>query len=107
VEICECLIARDLALPFACQTRAERVDAELLDLMVEAGCHQIFFGIESGDVDSLRKIRKKTPLDVIRGAVDMVKARGIRCTGFFMVGFPWENEHLIDKTVAFACELGL
>jgi len=107
VAICEGMLARGGPLPFACQTRADRVDAELLDLMKEAGCHQIFFGIESGDVGSLKLIRKKMELETIRTAVALVKARGIRCTGFFMVGFPWETEALIDTTVDFACELDL
>ncbi len=47
------------------------------------------------------------PLEKIRTAVNMVKARGIRCTGFFMVGFPWETEPLIRGTAEFATDLGL
>ncbi len=107
VEICTQIIERGLVVPFACQTRTDRVDPALLDLMKAAGCHQIFFGIESGDYDSLIKIRKKTALGAIVEAVGQVKARGIRCTGFFMVGFPWETEALIEKTADFACGLGL
>ena len=107
VEICDLLIERGLQLPFACQTRADRVDPDLLDRLKAAGCHQIFFGIESGDLDSLKKIRKKMSLGVIEEAVAQVKARGIRCTGFFMVGFPWETEALVLKTADFACGLGL
>lgn len=107
VAICEGMIERGLVLPFTCQTRTDRVDGELLDLMVRAGCQQIFFGIESGDLESLRKIRKKMPLDSIREAVALVKARGIRCSGFFIVGFPWEDEILIERTAEFATSLGL
>jgi anaerobic magnesium-protoporphyrin IX monomethyl ester cyclase len=95
VAICDGMVERGLAVPFTCQTRTDRVDGELLDTMVRAGCEQIFFGIESGDVESLRKIRKAMPLESIRAAVELVKARGIRCSGFFMVGFPWEDELLI------------
>jgi radical SAM superfamily enzyme YgiQ (UPF0313 family) len=75
--------------------------------MVRAGCEQIFFGIESGDLESLAKIRKKMSLESIRAAVELVKARGIRCSGFFMVGFPWEDEVLIERTAEFATSLGL
>lgn len=107
VAICEGMIERGLVLPFTCQTRTDRVDGELLDLMQRAGCEQIFFGIESGDVESLRKIRKAMPLDSIRAAVELVKARGIRCSGFFMVGFPWEDEAMIERTAEFATSLGL
>ncbi len=107
VELCRGMVERGLTLPFHCQTRTDRVDAELLELMVAAGCQQIFFGIESGDVESLARIRKKMPLDEIRAAVALVKAHGIRCTGFFMVGFPWEREEHIRRTADFATSIGL
>ncbi len=107
LEICDALLRRGLRVPFACQTRADRVDEELLDRMREVGLHQVFFGIESGDRDSLKLIKKDMPLERIRTAVKWVKARGIRCTGFFMVGFPWETEALIRRTADFACALGL
>lgn len=94
-------------MPFECQTRADRVDPELLEVMKAAGCHQIFFGIESGDEESLRRIRKRMPLDRIRQAVRWVKEAGIRCTGFFIVGFPWETEAMMRRTADFACDLGL
>ncbi len=106
-RICRLMLERGETVPFACQTRADRVTPELLDLMREAGCHQIFFGIESGDVGSLSKIRKAMELETIREAVGWVRQRGIRCTGFFMVGFPWEDEALIRQTADFACDLEL
>ena len=107
IEICDTLIDRDLALAFHCQTRADRVDIGLLERMKEAGCEQIFFGIESGDEDSLLRIRKKMDLTTIREAVSMVKGLGIRCTGFFMIGFPWETERQMTRTADFATSLGL
>src|SRR6185436_13548684 len=94
-------------IPFACQTRADRVDEPLLDRLVEVGLHQVFFGIESGDRASLKLIKKDMPLEQIGRAVGWVKARGVRCTGFFMVGFPWETESQIRQTADFACSLGL
>jgi len=107
IEICDTMIDRDLAMPFQCQTRADRVDPELLARMKQAGCEQIFFGIESGDSDSLKRIRKKIDLETIRDAVRMVKDVGIRCTGFFMIGFPWETSVEMNRTAEFATSLGL
>jgi anaerobic magnesium-protoporphyrin IX monomethyl ester cyclase len=107
VEICDTMIDRGLAIPFHCQTRADRVDGELLVRLKEAGCEQIFFGIESGDRDSLLRIGKKMSLDTIRDAVRMVKDLDIRCTGFFMIGFPWETEVEMNRTADFATSIGL
>jgi radical SAM superfamily enzyme YgiQ (UPF0313 family) len=107
VEICDTMIDRGLAMPFHCQTRADRVDPELLARLKQAGCEQVFFGIESGDDDSLVRIGKKMSLDTIRDAVRMVKDLDIRCTGFFMIGFPWETEVEMNRTADFATSLGL
>jgi anaerobic magnesium-protoporphyrin IX monomethyl ester cyclase len=107
IEICDTMIDRDLAVPFQCQTRADRVDPELLGRMKQAGCEQIFFGIESGDTDSLKRMRKNMDLETIRDAVRMVKDLGIRCTGFFMIGFPWETSAEMNRTADFATSLGL
>lgn len=107
VELLDRLAEMTPHVPFACQTRTDRVDPELLELMVAAGCHQIFFGIESGHPESLKRIRKGMPLADIRQAVGWAKALGIRCTGFFMVGFPWETEPHIRATADFATGLDL
>jgi radical SAM superfamily enzyme YgiQ (UPF0313 family) len=32
---------------------------------------------------------------------------GIRCTGFFMIGFPWETSVEMNRTAEFAASLGL
>jgi len=107
LELCRLLADRRLGIGFHCQTRTDRVDPEVLDAMREAGCEQVFFGIESGDEEPLARIRKRVPLDDIREAVGWVKARGMRCSGFFMVGFPWETEAHIERTLALATGIDL
>lgn len=107
LEICRLMVARGLQVPFCIQTRADRLDAELLDALLAAGLHQVFFGIESGDADSLRRIRKATPLAQIRHAVALTRAAGVRTSGFFMVGWPWEDAALMTKTADFATSLDL
>lgn len=107
IAICRLKLDRELHIPFYCQTRADLVDAELLDHMAKAGCGRIMFGIESGDAESLKRIGKGMTLETIVDAVGMVKERGIRCTGFFMVGFPWESGQLMTQTVDFATSLSL
>ncbi len=107
LALCAELVDRGLVIPFCIQTRADRLDPELLDALVAAGLHQVFFGIESGDARSLKLIRKQMPLQTIRDAVAMVRARDIRTSGFFMVGFPWQDAALMRQTADFATQLDL
>ena len=47
------------------------------------------------------------PLATIRRAVAETRAVGVRTSGFFMIGWPWEDEAAIDETIAFATSLDL
>ncbi len=107
LELAELLAQAPRPTPFCIQTRADRLDQQVLDALVKAGLHQVFFGIESGDPYSLEQIRKAMPLAVIRDAVHRVQQAGVRCSGFFMIGWPWDNEASIARSLDFAETLPL
>lgn len=107
LELAARLAALQPRLPFCVQTRADRLDDEVLQALVQAGLHQLFFGIESGDPASLQRIRKDMPLAVVRDAVQRVRAAGVRCSGFFMIGWPWDDADSIRRSIDFAVSLPL
>ncbi len=107
IELMRTLVARDLVVPFTCQTRADRIDDGVLDALVEGGCQQIFFGIESGDADTLTRIRKDMPLGTVERAVAAVRGRGIKAAGFFMIGWPWDTAARMTTSIDFATSIGL
>lgn len=107
LELAERLAALEPKLPFCIQTRADRLDQELLEALIKAGLHQVFFGVESGDPYSLERIRKAMPLAVIRDAVQRVSDAGVRCSGFFMIGWPWDDAASIRRSIDFAVTLPL
>jgi anaerobic magnesium-protoporphyrin IX monomethyl ester cyclase len=75
--------------------------------MAQAGCVQIFFGIESGDERMLRVMKKRVvPLDVMR-SVDSARRAGIATGGFFILGYPGESDSSLRETVRFSSSLGL
>ena len=95
------------SVPFTCQTRTDCIDAGILTAMKQAGCFQIILGIESGCPKTLKKIGKETNLDAIRKSVRQIQSQNIRCSAFFMIGFPWEDEQDIRVTSQFSLDLGL
>lgn len=107
--ICEEIIKRRLKFPWATVTgiRADRVDQELLNLMKRAGCYRVYYGIESGDDNILRLIKKGETCDMVRKAVKMSKRAGLEVFGFFMFALPGETEETMRKTIEFAKELDL
>lgn len=59
-EICRHLIEENLSqyFDFWCETRADSVNRELLELLYQAGFKEISFGMESGSPEVLRNIKK-------------------------------------------------
>ena len=106
-EICQILIEEKLDLEWMCLSRADRLDRITAKMMAQAGCVQIFFGIESGDERMLGVMNKRiVPADVTE-AIDSAKRAGIATGGFFILGYPGETDASLLETVRFSSALQL
>jgi anaerobic magnesium-protoporphyrin IX monomethyl ester cyclase len=94
---------RGLKFPWTCMARINTVNEKILGEMKENGCWHISFGIESGNEDILRLIRKNISLADTEKIIDQCYRLGIRTKGFFIIGHPKETPETIDQTI----ELGL
>ena len=105
IQLCELIIDGNLDLTWSCFGRVDTVKVEMLQVMKAAGCHQIMYGIESGNAEVLRRIRKPIDPALEMRAVAMTKAAHIitRCT--FMLGNPGETEATVAETIRFAMML--
>lgn len=104
-EICRQIIERELNINWECNTRADRLDKELLTLMKEAGCQRIKIGVESGSNRILKMINKGLTKEKIRHAVALIKECEIPLTIYVMVGFPQESNGDLQQTIDLAKEL--
>lgn len=105
MKLMDAIIESRLGIPWTCFTRVNLVDQELLDRMAEAGCYQIFYGIESGVQRLLDLIKKDHTLDQARSAVRMTRAAGIETVAAFMLTLPTETAAETDQTIDFGIEL--
>ncbi|GAB4345322.1 MAG: radical SAM protein [Gammaproteobacteria bacterium] len=101
-ELCEAL-ARDVAFPlgWSAITRASQVNPEMLAAMKRAGLIAVNFGVESGDDEVLRAIKKGVTTDQVVRALEWSKAAGLRTAANFMLGFPQEDSTALERTLAF------
>jgi len=106
-EICDLIVARGLKITWTVKNgvRANRLDQELVEKMRQAGCVQLSFGVESGNPQVLKEIKKGLKLEQVRESLAWTKAAGIKTTGFFMVGHPTETMERFLDTVRFARSL--
>lgn len=104
-ELCEEIIRRKLDIAWVANSRVNTIDEERLTWMKKAGCWLVAFGIESGNDEIQKKIKKGTTQSQAREAVKLCKKLGIKTYGFYLIGFPWETREMIMDTLNLAKEL--
>ena len=94
------LYKEQVKLPFSINSRVEVMNEEFCKTAAEAGCHTIWFGIESGDEEFRAKMlgRKMSNEQVIAAAENCKKA-GINRLTFNIVGLPLETAENMRKTL--------
>lgn len=106
-ELCEEIIKNNLDIKFAMETRVELIDEELISLLKKTGCVRIHYGIESGDDNIQKLIKKNMDMEKIRKAVEITDKYGIAALGYFTLGHPGETKETLNKTLSFAKSLPL
>ncbi|HPG31171.1 MAG TPA: radical SAM protein, partial [bacterium] len=87
-------------LPFSFMTRAETATEEKMELAAAAGAKYVSIGIESGSEEFRRKyLNRKMTNEQIINAFRSAKKYGIETNSFNMIGFPYETEEDIFKTI--------
>ena len=89
-----------------CLTRADCVDKEVLSEMVDAGCVGVSIGVESGNTEILKNMKKMVTKEQIIAAFDVLsKFEKLEIRASFIVGHPYETEETVEETIRFACSL--
>lgn len=102
MELLDAMIDSGMNLPWTCLTRVDLVDQELLNKMAQAGCYQIFYGMENASQRILDLVHKGIKsLDQIRDAVAMTRKAGIESFLSVMLGFPTETKEEAYETMRF------
>jgi len=101
-ELCATLEREiDFPLGWSAITRASMVDRPLLEAMARAGCVSVNFGVESGDDEILRRIKKGITTATVVRALEWAKELGLHTACNFMLGFPEETAVHVERTRRF------
>lgn len=108
LEFCELIILEKLDFVWACNTRADIIDREMLEKMHQAGLVKVKVGIEAIS-DRVRNgiYGKGITSSHIDRIINNTKELGIQATGFFMLGAPTETKQEIVDTIKFAVKSDL
>ncbi len=104
------LAERIAALPrpiqFSVESRIDLMNEEILRLLARAGLTSITVGIETPDVETLRRYRRANIReDRQRDFIRLCRRLGIRTVGQFLVGFPEGTEQSVRDVLCYARSL--
>ena len=94
------LYADRIHLPFSIFAHVERMDKDLCCTAAKAGCHSMWFGVESGS-ESYRRhyLNRAMSNELIMEAAENARQCGIRRLVFNMIGMPFETPSDMWKTL--------
>lgn len=107
IELCDEIIINNLNISWSCFAQIAFTTKKMLKKMQEAGCFNIYYGIESGDQELLDYIKKKTTPNKIMEIVSLTHKFGIETRGSFILGLPKSTPEKDKKTIDFAIKLNL
>jgi len=86
---------------FSNGVRIERVDREALRAIRDAGGYTLSFGLESGCAETLRRMRKRMDLGMVREKVALAREYGFRIGANCIIGYPGETADDVRESVNF------
>ena len=101
----ESYINEDIGIEWAALARTDRIDPEVLSLMKDSGCINLFLGVESPNPSTLKYMNKAHDIDqYVSGLWDNLNKildSGISIIASTIIGFPDESEEDMMNTVRF------
>ncbi len=96
---------KNLKFQFDCHVHANVVKPEFMKPMRRLGVDMCFIGIESGNDDIQKLIKKNTSVERITNAVHRLKKNGFKVAGLYMIGNVGETKETVRDTVRLAMKL--
>ncbi|MBK8391301.1 MAG: B12-binding domain-containing radical SAM protein [Saprospiraceae bacterium] len=93
------MVSRGINFPFECITRADRLNADVITILKEAGCFRVWIGAESGSQKILDAMDRRVDAQWVQSMIIEARKQGIEAGTFIMLGYPGETETDIVQTL--------
>lgn len=104
-EVARMLIEKKIEVEYTTFGSVKGCSLEDFKLLKESGCYAIFFGIETGDEEILRKyMNKNTKVEEMRKALKYTKESGILTAASLIYPAPGETKRTKEKTLKLLTE---
>jgi radical SAM superfamily enzyme YgiQ (UPF0313 family) len=99
IDLCKEIVNRHIKIRWGTNSRVDTIDAERIKWMQAAGCRIIGFGAESGNQETLDKMKKHVTIAHIEKAVRLCRMHGVDSFLHFVIGLPWDTRCTIMDTM--------
>lgn len=99
LSFCDALRESELNLKWACNSRVDRIDADIIRSLKKAGCVTVAYGIETASPVMLEELGKNTTVEQIRNALRLTIGAGLGIRVYLMMGCFGETRETIFETV--------
>jgi len=103
-EFANQVVRLDAVIPFKIQSRADLMTERTVQSLKEAGCAEVWMGVESGAQSVLNAMDKGLSLPAVVVARRRLQEAGIRACFFLQFGYPGEGWNELKETIAFVRE---
>jgi anaerobic magnesium-protoporphyrin IX monomethyl ester cyclase len=100
-NICEMMIDEGLKFKWSCETRADFLTEELLQIMKKAGCILICIGVDSASQRVLNMNGRHIDVETMKRAFDLAKNLDINVRAYVTFGLKGETKESVEETIKF------
>ena len=98
-KLCSLISKSDLDVHWACETRCDLINRNLLKKMSDSGCNRLWLGIESFDNNIIIGANKYNNSENAIQSVELCREVGIEPSAFLMLGLPGETINTLNHTL--------
>jgi uncharacterized radical SAM superfamily protein len=103
--VCDEIKNRKLEITWFCESRVDEVNQEYLTRMKEAGCERIHYGVETGDIATLKIAKPGVTLEITKKAFRITKMNNIATQAHVVLGWPDDTRETLENTRKFLLDL--
>ena len=105
IDFCKLKIERGIRIPYGANAHVNTIDEEMLRYLVESGCQELWYGVESGSPRILKEMHKSMDIERIKEVFKLTREYGIKTRAYFLLGMPSETIEEIEMTEKLCDEL--
>lgn len=100
-EFCQTLIEQKIKIYWSDCARFDNTDREILQLMYQAGCRKLVFGMESGCANMVKLMNKRINLSYAEQVLKWCEEIGIWAELEVIIGMPGETQEYFEESLQY------